>query len=65
MEIMENELYHFGIKGQKWGIRRFQNKNGSYTDEGKKRYGIDPQSNATNKSIPFTEYVEKFVRRND
>lgn len=29
-------LYHHGIKGQRWGIRRFQNKDGSYTSEGKK-----------------------------
>ena len=33
-----NELYHWGIKGQKWGIRRYQNPDGSLTDEGKKRY---------------------------
>ena len=32
-------LAHHGIKGQKWGIRRFQNKDGSYTPAGKKRYG--------------------------
>lgn len=31
------ELYHFGIKGQKWGIRRYQNKDGSLTPAGKKR----------------------------
>ena len=34
-----DELMHFGIKGQKWGIRRFQYENGSYTEEGKERYG--------------------------
>ena len=32
-----NELYHHGIKGQKWGIRRYQNKDGSLTPTGKKR----------------------------
>lgn len=32
------ELYHHGIKGQRWGVRRFQNKDGSYTAAGKKRY---------------------------
>ena len=38
MNIDTNELCHFGIKGQKGGIRRFQNKNGSLTEQGKKRY---------------------------
>ena len=35
------ELYHFGIKGQRWGIRRYQNKDGSLTPEGRKRLGLD------------------------
>lgn len=34
-----NYLAHHGILGQKWGIRRFQNKDGSLTPEGKERYG--------------------------
>ena len=34
-----NELYHFGIKGQKWGVRRYQNEDGSLTPAGKKHYG--------------------------
>lgn len=32
------ELYHHGIKGQKWGVRRFQNEDGSLTTAGRKRY---------------------------
>ena len=34
----EPYLSHHGIKGQKWGVRRFQNEDGSYTDAGAKRY---------------------------
>lgn len=30
-----NELYHYGVKGQKWGIRRYQNEDGTLTDEGR------------------------------
>ena len=33
-----NELKHHGILGQKWGVRRFQNKDGTYTSNGKDRY---------------------------
>lgn len=32
-------LVHHGIKGQRWGIRRYQNPDGTLTEEGKQRYG--------------------------
>ena len=35
--VRESDLTHYGIKGQKWGGRRFQNADGSYTAAGKKR----------------------------
>ncbi|MBP5597482.1 MAG: hypothetical protein J6Y02_19070 [Pseudobutyrivibrio sp.] len=36
-----NYLVHHGIKGQKWGIRRYQNEDGSLTPAGRRRYGYD------------------------
>ena len=36
-----NYIAHHGIKGQKWGVRRFQNPDGSLTPEGEKRYQKD------------------------
>lgn len=35
---MEYAIYHAGIKGMRWGVRRYQNKDGTLTDAGKKRY---------------------------
>lgn len=35
----QDTLCHHGILGQKWGVRRYQNPDGSLTDEGRKRYG--------------------------
>ena len=47
----QNELTHHGIKGMKWGVRRFQNKDGSLTPEGKRRYDEpNQQSNSSPRS---------------
>lgn len=37
--IPESYLMHHGVKGQKWGVRRYQNPDGTLTAAGRKRYG--------------------------
>ena len=44
-----SDLRHHGIKGQKWGVRRFQNKDGSLTPAGAKRYSADDYKSALDK----------------
>lgn len=50
-----SELRHFGILGQKWGVRRFQNADGTLTAAGKERYGgsedSESKTNATSESV--------------
>lgn len=38
---MDSKLYHSGVKGMKWGIRRYQNADGTLTEEGRARYGAN------------------------
>lgn len=44
---MSEELVHHGIKGMRWGVRRFQKKNGELTSAGKKRYSATKQDEIT------------------
>ncbi len=48
--MVGEDICHHGIKGQRWGVRRYQNKDGSLTAAGKKRYSDD---------IPITDVKVK------
>ena len=56
-----NELYHHGIKGQRWGIRRYQNPDGTLTALGKVHYGLSSKFsyNKTNR-----EWSKKVLNNN-
>lgn len=57
--VYETTLCHYGIKGQKWGIRRFQRKDGSLTAKGKKRYSDDGGSEAPAKRKGMSASTKK------
>lgn len=44
MENNEEEFAHYGVKGMKWGVRRYMNEDGTLTESGKKRYRNANQS---------------------
>lgn len=64
---MDNYIYHAGIKGMKWGVRRYQNKDGTLTPAGKKRYADDSSPDTPKKSKYRTKlensYMEKGLTR--
>lgn len=49
--IVNGELYHHGVKGMKWGRRRYRNPDGTLTEAGKKRYGEEPEGYSEKKQI--------------
>lgn len=57
--VYESNLYHHGIKGQKWGVRRYQNKDGSLTSAGKKRYSTSTDSSEHKRGL--TDKQKKYI----
>lgn len=58
-----NELQHWGIKGMRWGVRRYQNKDGSLTPAGKKHY--DKDFDPVNKVFKTVELVFGIISKNN
>ena len=56
------ELRHWGIKGQKWGVRRYQNKDGSLTPAGRKRYA-DEEAALKNREKSIKEREKNAARK--
>lgn len=60
--MVNYELYHAGVKGMKWGVRRYQNKDGSLTPAGKKRYDRDTKDMNDKKKQKYQADTDKWVK---
>lgn len=67
-DLVESGSYicHHGVKGQKWGVRRYQNKDGSLTEAGKIRYNVGKVKNIESINRSYTSYnVDQWGKTKD
>lgn len=62
--IIGGELYHYNTKGAKWGVRRYQNYDGTLTELGKKRYARDAREKGYDKQDDGGKYYKTVGKKN-
>ena len=63
--MQDTTLTHWGVKGMKWGVRRYQNKDGSLTAAGKKRYLSDKTKGIQKDIDSYSPYLKTGIKSKD
>jgi len=63
--LKTDELQHHGVEGMRWGVRRYQNKDGSLTAAGRKRYSTDLKKDLNETNILDKKSIDKTIKKRD